>query len=28
LLPKKHKETVHHVNNDPNVVVRPGSDYR
>ena len=28
LLPKKHKETVHNVNNDPNVVVRPGSDYR
>jgi hypothetical protein len=28
LLPKKQKETVHHVNNDPNVVVRPGSDYR
>ncbi len=28
LLGKKRQESVHHVNHDPDVVVRPGSDYR
>jgi LPXTG-motif cell wall-anchored protein len=28
LAGKKHRETVHHINRDPDVVVRPGSDYR
>lgn len=28
LAGKKHRETVHHINNDPDVVVRPGSNYR
>ncbi|MBD1805801.1 WGxxGxxG-CTERM domain-containing protein [Microcoleus sp. FACHB-SPT15] len=28
LAGKKRKETVHHVDSNPDVVVRPGSDYR
>jgi LPXTG-motif cell wall-anchored protein len=28
LLGKKRRETVHHVDNDPNIGVRPGTDYR
>lgn len=28
LVGKKRKETVHHVDSNPDVVVRPGSDYR
>ena len=28
LAGKKHRETVHHVNHDPDVVVRSGRDYR
>ncbi len=28
LAGKKHRETVHHTSSNPDVVVRPGNDYR
>ena len=28
LIPKKRHESVHHIDSEPNVVIRSGSDYR